>query len=543
MKYLKNPKLILILIIILGGFLRFYKLDWGEGLFAHPDEYHITISVNQLSFPNQMHPHFFSYGTVTIYLIYFTKITIESFSSILDSKFLILNSFLIGRFYSALFSTFTILIVYHIVKLVMEKRYALISTFLVAITPGLIQQAHFATPESILTFFIFLSLLFLLYFIKQGKIKFLLITSMSLGLGLGTKIISIFFLPVLFWGIVARFWRSPVKLISFLLIIFFVTGIIFALSSPFVFLDYQAWRSNFNYEGGLARGDIAVFYTRQFIDTFPIIFQLKKILPYTLGIPLLIFSITGILFTIYSLIRKFQLELFIVFITFISFFASNSLLFAKWTRFIAPTFPFFSIFAIFFISSIPNKFQAFKTILITILLISTGLWSLMSFSIYIKPDVRISADKWLKSNLSMESTYLVEGGNTVDLPLSSSRKISLNFYSLEDNLSTREKIVQALQESDYFIIQSRRVFKNHERLPNLYPKTARFYNVLFNGQLGFEKIKEFHSFPSIPFPGTIIEFPDEEAEETWSVFDHPVIRIYKKERVYSTDEYSKILNW
>ena len=56
-------------VIILGAFLRFYKLDWGQGLFTHPDEYHIVSSVAQLSFPNQMNPHFFSYGTVTIYLI------------------------------------------------------------------------------------------------------------------------------------------------------------------------------------------------------------------------------------------------------------------------------------------------------------------------------------------------------------------------------------------------------------------------------------------------------------------------------------------
>src|SRR3989344_1726521 len=75
------------LLTLIGGFLRFYKLDWAEGLFTHPDEYHIAASVSQLSYPAQMHPHFFSYGTVTIYLIYFTKEAIKSLPSILDSKF------------------------------------------------------------------------------------------------------------------------------------------------------------------------------------------------------------------------------------------------------------------------------------------------------------------------------------------------------------------------------------------------------------------------------------------------------------------------
>ena len=38
-----------------------------------------------------------------------------------------------------------------------------------------------------------------------------------------------------------------------------------------------------------------------------------------------------------------------------------------------------------------------------------------------------------------------------------------------------------------------------------------------------------------------MEIPDEDAEETWSVFDHPVVRIYKKTNTLSTIEYEQIL--
>ena len=162
MKQLLNRNTLLILIILLGGFFRFYNLDWGHGLFTHPDEYHIAGSVNQLSFPAQMHPHFFSYGTVTIYLIYFTKDLIRYLFPILHLPSSIFHPFLIGRFYSALFSTLTIFTVYNIGRTLLERRFSLVATFLVAITPGLIQQAHFATPESNLIFFLLCSLLFLL---------------------------------------------------------------------------------------------------------------------------------------------------------------------------------------------------------------------------------------------------------------------------------------------------------------------------------------------------------------------------------------------
>src|SRR3990167_9786632 len=103
--------LFIIFILFVGSFLRFYKLDWGGGIYSHPDEYHIAASVSQLSFPSQMHPHFFSYGTVTIYLIYFTQELIKYLSSTFNFELLTLNSFLIGRFYSALFSTLTIFLI------------------------------------------------------------------------------------------------------------------------------------------------------------------------------------------------------------------------------------------------------------------------------------------------------------------------------------------------------------------------------------------------------------------------------------------------
>ena len=67
-------------ILFLGAVLRFYKLDWGEGNFFHPDEYHIAGAVSRLSFPSQMNPHLFTYGSFTVYLIYFTRLILAAFN-------------------------------------------------------------------------------------------------------------------------------------------------------------------------------------------------------------------------------------------------------------------------------------------------------------------------------------------------------------------------------------------------------------------------------------------------------------------------------
>src|SRR3989344_3466193 len=334
--------LFIIFILFVGSFLRFYKLDWGGGIYSHPDEYHIAASVSQLSFPHQMHPHFFSYGTLTIYLIYFTQQIINFISSALNFQLSTFNSFILGRFYSALFSSLTIIIVYKICRSFMERRFSYLAALLVTLTPGLIQQAHFATPESALTFFLFGSLLFIIKFLKQSRILFLVLASVFLGLALGVKVSSVVFLLPILAGTIVKFFRKPFHLILFIIASFAITIATFAIVAPYVFLDFPAFRSNLEYEGGLAIGDIPVFYTRQFIDTIPVFFQIEKIFPYALGPALLIVGIAGFFMMVLRL-GKIHLRgvrsaatwevdvLFVVTTAFLSLFLPNAFLFAKWT--------------------------------------------------------------------------------------------------------------------------------------------------------------------------------------------------------------------
>ncbi|MBI2622656.1 MAG: glycosyltransferase family 39 protein, partial [Candidatus Levybacteria bacterium] len=277
-------------------------------------------SVSQLSFPNQMHPDFFSYGTVTIYLIYFTKQLLQIF----NIQHLVFDSFIIGRFYSALFSTLTILLAYKTTSIFLKKPWALAAASLVALSPGLIQQAHFATPESNLTFFLFGSLLFLLYFLQVGKVSHLLLSSVFLGLALGVKISSLVFLVPLITGVTLHSFKKPLRLVSLGSVSLILVIITFAIVAPYTFLDFPAFRSNLEYEGSLAIGRIPVFYTRQFIDTIPVLFQLEKILPYALGPVLLLTGIIGFFTCLFSFLKKQKSELLLFLVAFLSLFIPNA---------------------------------------------------------------------------------------------------------------------------------------------------------------------------------------------------------------------------
>ncbi len=539
MKY----KIAIILIIALGAFLRFHKLNWGDSLFTHPDEYHIVSSVNQLSFPNQLNPHFFNYGTVTIYLIYFTKLLI---TSVLQTD---INVFLLSRFLSALFSTLTLIFIYQISRKILDTRYSLLATCLAATTPGLIQQAHFATPESIMIFFMLGTIYFLLEFLEKSNIYKLIITGIFLGLALGVKVSSIILLLPVITVLLTKYFYQPLKLLTFSLIT--LTLILFTLfiTNPFIYIDFTHFKSSILYEGSLATGSQVVFYTRQFINTQPLIFQLTKIYPYALGPALLITSLIGLILFIYFSIKQRSLTKIIFLISFLIILITNAFLFTKWTRFMAPTFPLLVILSGFFffkLSQIKLPRLLYISCFLSLVLLHL-VWSLSFFHIYLVPDVRVSASGWLIKNLPSGSIVLVEGGNTVDLPLSGNyQKVSFDFYTLDENTDSINQLIKSVNQSDYFIIESRRVFMNYSD-PKLYPKLSNFYQLMFNNEyqenlLGYTNIMEWESYPKFTIYNLQFTIQDEQAEETWSVFDHPVIRVYKNLHTKTLQDYEKLLS-
>ena len=75
-----------------------------------------------------------------------------------------------------------------------------------------------------------------------------------------------------------------------------------------------------------------------------------------------------------------------------------------------------------------------------------------------------------------------------------------------------------------------------------FPMTIAYYNALFDGELGFERVAEFTSYPGL----FGLTFPDQSAEEAFSVYDHPRVQIFKKTDRYSRQNAAVILgsvNW
>jgi hypothetical protein len=83
----------------------------------------------------------------------------------------------------------------------------------------------------------------------------------------------------------------------------------------------------------------------------------------------------------------------------------------------------------------------------------------------------------------------------------------------EDTPDKLEMLLDALDQADYIVMSSGRLWQSIPRLPMRYPMTTRYYELLFAGELGFEKAAEFHSYPRL----FGIEFDDTWAEEQFTV--------------------------
>jgi YYY domain-containing protein len=145
--------------------------------------------------------------------------------------------------------------------------------------------------------------------------------------------------------------------------------------------------------------------------------------------------------------------------------------------------------------------------------------------------------------------YDVQGG--IFTPL------NLELYE-PDTPEKRESMLRILDESNYIVIPSNRAFDAMPRLPFRYPLTLQYYQALFNcdcsgdalenraygleppfkSSLGFDLIATFERPPSLGF----LVFPDQSADESFTVYDHPRVMVFKKSQDFSMIKVKELLD-
>ena len=287
----------------------------------------------------------------------------------------------------------------------------------------------------------------------------------------------------------------------------------------------------------------------QWINTVPVLFPLENIALWGLGLIMTLVALSGIIYAFQKIKDYPAIALHLLWILGIFFY--QGLQFAKPMRYFYPVYPSLAIISgpviLFFLSR-------FKSIWIrAVFFLALVSWPLAFISIYSRPHSRALASGWINAHIPAGSTLSCEHWDDC-LPLGGSgpyRIIQLPLYD-PDSPAKYNEIVSSLSQVDYLILSSNRLYGSITRVPEKYPKTSLFYTDLFSGWLGFVKVAEFTSRPNLPVPGlrvcltppfinygkiafpsqtcplSGVSFVDDYADESWTVYDHPKIIIFRK---------------
>lgn len=520
----------LLFIIILGAIFRFTDLNWDAGERFHSDEKLIVEGVLHVRLFSQLFPGFHDYNGFSVYLL---KIASQLASLITGSLYWSADPIgvtLVGRFVSAFLSTLNILLIFILGKKVEHSSVGLFAAFLFATTPLSIQLGHYYTTDTILIALLtFLAIASLSYGQTRSVVS-LLGMSVASGLLLATKNTSYFFLPipVSILGISFLKKQKKTRVLSALIAFLALLLTSFILTSPFTFLDFHGYLVRSKYLKDVVTGILPQDWTVQFIGT-DWRFWLTNLLIST-G-PL---SVIGLIGCVNFLLQKLTwtkrvtVGIFAVWTLGFSLFLA-AVTFIKFIRYDAPLLPFLSIFGGLLLRKMYHS-HIVKLSLFCFVVITQFFWSFMFFHIYLVPHTSILARQWIRQNVPAHAVILYESWNSLILcrpPVIIGRDlkfINVDFYEKPDSTDKMQRLTKAISYADYIVLESPVVQNTILRLSSLYPLTADFYRKLTNGLLGFAKVAEFSSYPSVgPF---IIN--DSYAEETFYFPDHPTVTIYKK---------------
>ncbi len=115
----------------------------------------------------------------------------------------------------------------------------------------------------------------------------------------------------------------------------------------------------------------------------------------------------------------------------------------------------------------------------------------------------------------------------------------LDLYG-DDTIAKAQQLARILPTVDAITMATDRLDKSIPRLPCRYPLTIHYYQLLFSGQLGFHLAAQFENHPNLF--GIVLD--DSNADESYSVFDHPTARIFVRDNPYpytSDQLYHKLL--
>jgi hypothetical protein len=199
-------------------------------------------------------------------------------------------------------------------------------------------------------------------------------------------------------------------------------------------------------------------------------------------------------------------------------------------------------------------------------------WASAFSSVYAREHEWLQASRWMYSNIPSGTSILQEQWDEPlpELLLEDGQRLEANSFRIIQNpifdpedSSKTERMLRNIREADYVVLASQRGYGAIPRVNSGFPITTRYYEALFDGRLGFEPVYMNQSqvsfanlaFKDDPFADADLVPPVNletepyarvwnlgRADESFTVYDHPLTIIFHKTRVLSVEELRTILS-
>ncbi|HKP53502.1 MAG TPA: DUF2298 domain-containing protein [Chloroflexia bacterium] len=373
------------------------------------------------------------------------------------------------------------------------------------------------------------------------------------------------------------FWGHLGRSLIYLPIAFIASLAAFSIAEPYVLwqfsyslfsqggmqavLDSNPWWTRIIKEARIQTGQEDLPYTRQYVGTVPILYHLQNMVFWGLSPIPGFLTIAGFVAALWRAIKRRPAEILLM-AGALPYFASLLTLEAKWMRYMLPLVPIFCILGAALVvrghiwvqrrvgsvrkvarPGAPSRVLILPRVQRNIFALVGGasvlaafLWAIAFSNIYSQKHSRLAASDWIGINVPpniVKTSEIWDSGLPVDGNLCPGcRDVALDIYGDDPPDVKFEYFKEQLAQVDYIFIASNRLYGSVAREPWRYPAHIKFYDLLFAGKLGFQRVHTSLVTPEI----FGIRFDDQSADESFTVYDHPRVDIFKKTSNLTADQ-------
>lgn len=532
-----------VLVLLLAFALRVTGVGWDDGTLAHADERGIAYIVEKIGNTFQLsnlNPLQDSDGTPTHYAYgHLLPFLFAMVSNIPAPSATLPQIICAGRILSALSSTLTVALVGKLALILYrDTQPAMLAAGLFSFAVISIQNAHFATTDTLLTAAVTASILFTLRYHRNGKISDGISAAVLAGLAFSIKPTGILVIVPLL--LVPRGWKARIRICA-------STGLTMVAANPFMLLDASHFATNIWAQIAMVSGRAVPPFTVQFVAQSRGWYSLIHAGVWGVGAPVLV--IGGFMFVTAwasNRIRRAAWPM-LTWVTLGILIQVSS--FAQFPRYTLPYIPAVCVVGAGITSMRPRLSRILSVTVLTL----TAVQGIGFISIYNQPHPFSAATEWLYDHVQPGEVILVEAW---DEPLPTSRagsgspidagihQVSINHYVPGQQDFPTTELAGYLSRADWVVLSSSRGYGVLPQLAEDYPVSAAYYRALVNGNVGYQLVarfdRPFRLGPCILAENTGLNLPANisahgctiplpQPDSSFANYDHPQVLIFQNE--------------